>query len=65
MIKAKTGHKVGTRDEWLAAREALLERETLDEQEIIKVSGIRPAPRTAETPTAIPTAAFTDARPTA
>src|SRR2546429_337855 len=27
MIKVKTGHKVGTRDEWLAAREALLERE--------------------------------------
>ena len=27
MIKAKTGHKVGTRDEWLAAREELLERE--------------------------------------
>ena len=45
---------------------ALLERETLDEQEIIKVTGIRPAPRTAEAPVAaMPAAAFSGARPTA
>ena len=38
----------------------LLERETLDEQEIIKVTGIRPAPREAETVLAgLPAAAFT------
>ena len=41
---------------------ALLERETLDEQEIIKVTGIRPAPRSAEAPlAAMPAAAFTAA----
>jgi cell division protease FtsH len=45
---------------------ALLERETLDEQEIIKVTGIRPAPRSAEAPVAaMPAAAFSGARPTA
>ncbi|HEX8966765.1 MAG TPA: ATP-dependent zinc metalloprotease FtsH, partial [Chloroflexota bacterium] len=32
---------------------ALLERETLDEQEIIKVTGIQPAPRSPEVPTAV------------
>src|SRR6266851_1441055 len=43
---------------------ALLERETLDEQEIIKVTGIRPAPRSQEAPlAAMPVAAFSD-RPT-
>src|SRR5438067_8363023 len=45
---------------------ALLERETLDEQEIIKVTGIRPAPRSAEAPVAaMPAAAFSGAHPTA
>ena len=45
---------------------ALLERETLDEQEIIKVTGIRPAPRSAEAPVAaMPAAAFSGGRPTA
>jgi cell division protease FtsH len=40
---------------------ALLERETLDEQEIIKVSGIQPAPRSQDMPlTALPAAAFTN-----
>jgi cell division protease FtsH len=44
--------------------QALLERETLDEEEIIKVTGIRPAPRSAEAPAAaMPTAAFSGARP--
>jgi cell division protease FtsH len=39
---------------------ALLERETLDEQEIIRVTGIRPAPRSTETVLSIlPAAAFT------
>jgi len=43
---------------------ALLERETLDEQEIIKVSGIRPAPRTSNAPlAAVPAAAFADVTP--
>jgi cell division protease FtsH len=43
---------------------ALLERETLDEQEIIKVTGIRPAPRTAEAAlSALPAAAFTGVAP--
>ena len=38
---------------------ALLEHETLDEAEIIRVTGIRPAPRGAEAPTAaMPAAAF-------
>ena len=41
----------------MAAR-ALLERETLDEQEIIKVTGIRPAPRGEETAMPLPAAAF-------
>ncbi len=46
--------------------QALLERETLDEQEIIKVTGIRPAPRTAEAPLAsMPAAAFNGVRPDA
>src|SRR6266849_4338216 len=45
---------------------ALLERETLDEEEIIKVTGIRPAPRSQEAPLAsMPVAAFSDARPDA
>jgi cell division protease FtsH len=44
--------------------QALLERETLDEQEIIKVSGIRPAPRTSNAPlSVVPAAAFSEARP--
>jgi len=43
---------------------ALLERETLDEQEIIKVSGLPPAPRSNEAPLAsMPAAAFSDAHP--
>jgi cell division protease FtsH len=37
---------------------ALLERETLDEQEIIKVTGIRPAPRIDESALPLPAAAF-------
>src|SRR5437667_3469430 len=38
---------------------SLLERETLDEPEIIRVTGIRPAPRGAEAPiAAVPAAAF-------
>jgi cell division protease FtsH len=46
--------------------QALLEHETLDEQEIIKVTGIRPAPRTAEAPlAAMPAAAFSEVRPDA
>src|SRR5579859_8082209 len=45
---------------------ALLEHETLDEQEILKVTGIRPAPRIADTPlAAMPAAAFSDVRPDA
>jgi cell division protease FtsH len=44
--------------------QALLERETLDEQEIIKVTGIRPPPRTSEAPlAAVPAAAFADVAP--
>jgi cell division protease FtsH len=43
---------------------ALLERETLDEQEIIRVTGIHPAPRTAEAAlSALPAAAFTGVAP--
>ena len=43
---------------------ALLEHETLDEQEIIKVTGIRPAPRSQEAPLAsMPVAAFSDRPP--
>ena len=43
---------------------ALLERETLDEQEIIKVSGIRPAARSSNAPLAVvPAAAFADVSP--
>jgi cell division protease FtsH len=39
---------------------ALLERETLDEQEIIRVTGIKPAPRSKEAPLAtVPAAALT------
>jgi len=45
---------------------ALLERETLDEQEIVKVTGIQPKPRSQEAPLAsMPIAAFSDARPDA
>jgi len=41
-------------------------RETLDEQEIIKVTGIRPAPRSQEAPLAsMPVAAFSEVRPDA
>src|SRR5579859_6750256 len=43
---------------------ALLERETLDEQEILKVSGLPAAPRNNEAPLAtLPVAAFTDLAP--
>jgi cell division protease FtsH len=43
---------------------ALLEHETLDEQEIIRVSGIHPPPRTMEAPLAtMPAAAFTEVAP--
>ena len=42
---------------------ALLERETLDEQEILHVTQLPPAPRTAETPiAAVPVAAFSETR---
>ncbi len=45
---------------------ALLERETLDEQEIIKVTGIQPPPRSQEAPLAsMPVAAFSERRPDA
>jgi cell division protease FtsH len=44
---------------------ALLEQETLDEQEIIRVTEITPAPRGTEVPLApVPVAAFSEARPT-
>jgi cell division protease FtsH len=47
--------------------QALLERETLDEQEIITVTGIQPAPRSADMPLAalpaVPAAAFSETRP--
>jgi cell division protease FtsH len=44
--------------------QALLEQETLDEQEIIRVTGILPAPPTLEAPLgALPTAAFSQPRP--
>jgi cell division protease FtsH len=43
---------------------ALLEHETLDEQEILRVTELRPAPRSNESPTAaVPAAAFSEARP--
>jgi cell division protease FtsH len=43
---------------------ALLERETLDEQEILRVTGLPPAPRTVETPlAAVPAAAFSETHP--
>jgi cell division protease FtsH len=47
--------------------QALLERETLDEQEIINVSGLRRASRGTEEPvqSIVPAAAFTEVRPTA
>jgi cell division protease FtsH len=46
--------------------QALLEHETLDEQEILRVTQIRRAPPSAEAPTAsMPTAAFSEARPDA
>jgi cell division protease FtsH len=41
----------------------LLERETLDEEEIKSVTGIQPAPRSPEVPQAIAAAAFSPARP--
>jgi cell division protease FtsH len=44
-----------------ALAQALLENETLDEQEIIRVTGIRPAPRREESPLPMPVAAFTGA----
>jgi cell division protease FtsH len=40
---------------------ALLEHETLDEQEIIRVTGIHPAPRSESEPLPMPVAAFTGA----
>jgi cell division protease FtsH len=44
--------------------QALLERETLDEQEILKVTELKPAPRSAEAPlAAMPAAAFTATEP--
>jgi cell division protease FtsH len=43
---------------------ALLEHETLDEQEILRVTELQPAPRTNEAPLAsMPAAAFREARP--
>ena len=43
---------------------ALLEHETLDEQEILRVTELQPAPRSQESPiAAVPAAAFTEARP--
>jgi cell division protease FtsH len=43
---------------------ALLEHETLDEQEILRVTQLAPAPRTNEAPiAAVPAAAFTEVRP--
>src|SRR5436305_4019912 len=44
-----------------ALARALLEHETLDEQEIIRVTGIRPAPRSPDLPLPLPVAAFTGA----
>jgi cell division protease FtsH len=44
-----------------ALARALLEHETLDEQEIIRVTGIHPAPRHQEAPLPMPVAAFTGA----
>jgi cell division protease FtsH len=45
---------------------ALLEQETLDEQEILRVTRLAPAPRTNEGPLAVlPAAAFTETRPDA
>jgi cell division protease FtsH len=45
---------------------ALLERETLDEQEILNVTGLPPARRSNEAPLAVmPAAAFSEARPNA
>jgi cell division protease FtsH len=42
---------------------ALLERETLDEQEILRVTELPPAPRTADAPiAAVPVAAFSETR---
>jgi cell division protease FtsH len=46
--------------------QALLEHETLDEQEIIRVTGIQPAPRAPEVAAqAVAMAAFTETRPNA
>jgi cell division protease FtsH len=46
--------------------QALLEHETLDEQEILRVTQLAPAPRTNEAPiAAIPAAAFSETRPDA
>src|ERR1051326_4440213 len=43
---------------------ALLEHETLDEQEILRVTELQPAPHSQESPiAAVPAAAFTEARP--
>jgi cell division protease FtsH len=44
---------------------ALLEHETLDEQEIIRVTGIQPAPRAEAPSVPLPAAAFTEVRPDA
>jgi cell division protease FtsH len=43
--------------------QALLERETLDEEEIKRVTGIQPAPRGAEVPQAVARAAFSPMPP--
>ena len=44
--------------------QALLEHETLDEQEILRVTQLPPAPRSEEAPLAtVPVAAFSEARP--
>jgi cell division protease FtsH len=46
--------------------QALLERETLDEQEILNVTQLQPPPRSRETPLAVvPAAAFSQAHPNA
>jgi cell division protease FtsH len=49
------------RDSLDALARALLEHETLDEQEIIRVTGIRPVPRSPDLPLPMPVAAFSGA----
>ncbi|HEY2592564.1 MAG TPA: ATP-dependent zinc metalloprotease FtsH [Chloroflexota bacterium] len=54
------------REELDRLAQALLEHETLDEQEILRVTRLAPAPRTNEAPiAAVPAAAFTETRPDA